>query len=112
MIYTTIVATKIQKGIRRSLPEAGGAFLHPTHAPDAAELEQEYAMKTCFPDSKTSRRMTWGNLWFGLTNPQFGLATALIYTLTLWAIKPPIGAETNLVRAAKTTLAAALASPF
>jgi hypothetical protein len=90
----------------------GGAFLHPTHAPDASELEQDYKVKTSFPDAKTSRRMTWGNLKFGLTNPQFGLATGLIYTLTLWAIKPAIGAETNLLRAAKTTLVAALASPF
>lgn len=100
------------KGNQKITAGGGGAFLHPTHAPDASELEQDYAIKTSFPDAKTSRRMTWGNLKFGLTNPQFGLATGLIYALTLWAIKPGIGAETNLLRAGKTTLVAALASPF
>jgi hypothetical protein len=90
----------------------GGAFLHPTHAPDASKLENGYTRKKSFPDENTSRRLTWGNLWFGLTNWQFGLATGLIYALTLWAIKPPIGDEANFIRAAKNTLAAALASPF
>jgi 3',5'-cyclic AMP phosphodiesterase CpdA len=100
------------RGNHKITAGGGGAFLHPTHAPDALDLEKNYTMKSSFPDSKTSRKMTWGNLKFGLTNPQFGLATGLIYTLTLWAIKPPVGTETNLFRAAKTTLAAALASPF
>ena len=90
----------------------GGAFLHPTHAPDASKLENGYTRKKSFPDENTSRRLTWGNLWFGLTNWQFGLATGLIYALTLWAIKPPVGAETNFLQAAKTTIAAALLSPF
>jgi 3',5'-cyclic AMP phosphodiesterase CpdA len=100
------------KGNQKITAGGGGAFLHPTHAPDASKLERDYACKKSFPDSKTSRRLTWGNLKFGLTNPQFGLATGLIYFLTIWAIKPPIWNETSLASALRLTLRSALASPF
>lgn len=99
------------EGNQKITAGGGGAFLHPTHAPAASKLKDGYTLQESFPDQKTSSRLCWGNLKFGLTNKQFGLLTGLFYFLTLWAIDPHIGQTANFGLAVKTTLRAALAGP-
>ena len=69
----------------------GGGFLHPTHGGDVSELRNHYKFKTAFPPPEKSRSLTWRNLGFLFLNPQFGCATALLYTLTCWSVMANIG---------------------
>lgn len=59
----------------------GGAFLHPTHAPEANELAGGFKLKAAFPDEATSRRLTWKNLLFPILNPKFIPAIGSVYGL-------------------------------
>jgi hypothetical protein len=79
----------------------GGAFLHPTHAPEASRLVervsasgapgQAFVARASFPDAATSSRLAWRNLYFPFLNPQFGFVPAALYLLTAWALRPDIG---------------------
>ncbi len=69
----------------------GGAFLHPTHGADVAQLPGGFVQKAAFPDEATSRSLTWRNLLFPVWNPRFGVLTAALYTLTAWTVMAPIG---------------------
>lgn len=69
----------------------GGGFLHPTHGGDVSELRNHYKLKRSFPPPDKSRNLTWRNLGFLFLNPQFGCATALLYTLTCWSVMANIG---------------------
>jgi hypothetical protein len=76
----------------------GGAFLHPTHhLEENIELnwmngkkrlslpkvgtasENGEAAYSCYPSMDVSRRLTWGNLWFAVTNWDFSILMAAIY---------------------------------
>ena len=69
------------KGVSKITAGGGGAFLHPTHAPDAALLDGGFDLKAAYPDEATSRRLTWRNLLFPFINPKFGLAMGSMYGL-------------------------------
>ncbi len=69
----------------------GGAFLHPTHAPDVSTLEDGYELKASFPGWWRSFGLAFRNLLFPFINPWFGLATALLYSLLAWSAQPNIG---------------------
>ncbi|EPX59759.1 hypothetical protein D187_002503 [Cystobacter fuscus DSM 2262] len=59
----------------------GGAFMHPTHAPQAQRLRCGSEQKKCFPDEKTSRELTRQNLMLIRHSPFFGLLTGTLYLL-------------------------------
>lgn len=62
----------------------GGAFLHPTHKQDLAEVGKIPPFKLCksFPDERVCSRLCWWNLLFPLWNPWFGLLTGALALLT------------------------------
>lgn len=77
----------------------GGAFLHPTHAPDVGRLPERdgngkvrrtFALRTSYPPPDESRRMAWRNLLFPYLNPWFGTVPAILYLLTAWTLVPAI----------------------
>jgi hypothetical protein len=88
----------------------GGAFLHPTHGPDARELRDGSKLQKSFPDESTSRRLCWRNLLFPVLNPYFGVLTGTLYVLTTWTVKVDIS-EANLWQALAQTFHAALNRP-
>src|SRR5207237_8046901 len=59
-------------GVQKITSGGGGAFLHPTHAPDTRQLRHGFVQRTTYPDEKTSRRLAWRNFCFPLLNPQAG----------------------------------------
>lgn len=78
----------------------GGAFLHATHDEDVSLLREEtvssprareFALRKCYPDLRRSRRLSWGNLLFGLKNPKFGIVPALLYLMTIWMVGSGLG---------------------
>lgn len=69
------------QGAQKITAGGGGAFLHPTHAPDAATLGGGFTQRGAYPDLATSRRLTWRNLLFPFINPKFGLAMGSLYGL-------------------------------
>jgi hypothetical protein len=77
----------------------GGAFLHPTHAPEAGRLVerdergakvQDYALRAAFPPVAACRRLAWRNLLFPFLNPAFGIVPAILYLITSWTVLAPI----------------------
>lgn len=74
-------------GTQKITAGGGGAFLHPTHGQDVETLPGDFRLESCYPDSNTSRMLTWRNLGFLFLNPYFGAVTALLYMLTAWAVK-------------------------
>ena len=78
----------------------GGAFLHPTHDEDVSLLTEEpvegtpalrFGLKCCYPGLKESWRLAFGNLLFGVKNPKFGIAPAIVYLMTVWLVGAAIG---------------------
>jgi hypothetical protein len=78
----------------------GGAFLHPTHDEDVSLLREdaisyrgsrEFALRASYPDLRQSRRLSWGNLLFGLKNPKFGIVPAFLYLMTVWMVAVGLG---------------------
>ena len=93
----------------------GGAFLHPTHAPDSRQLADGFECKKAFPDSDSSKRMAFKNLLFPFLNPTFGLVTGLGYMLVAWTlmsgvIEPQLQ-DPALSAVARVLLNQALANP-
>ncbi len=78
-------------GTQKLVAGGGGAFLAPTHGEDVDELRGGFKLKASFPDEKTSRRLTWRNLFFPFTNPPFGFLPAILYFLTSWAVMADVG---------------------
>ncbi len=68
-------------GVQKITAGGGGAFLHPTHAPDASKLDGGFALRSAYPAEPVSRRLAWRNLLFPLINPKFGLAMGTLYGL-------------------------------
>lgn len=68
-------------GAQKITAGGGGAFLHPTHAPDASKLDGGYTLRGAYPAESVSRRLTFRNLLFPFINPRFGLAMGSLYGL-------------------------------
>src|SRR5688572_25036395 len=62
----------------------GGAFLHPTHAPDSQQLRNGFEQRASYPDEKTSARLSWRNFQFPLLNPKAGWLYAFMYAMSAW----------------------------
>ena len=108
-------------GTQKITSGGGGAFLHPTHGADVSVLEEKdangevlrrFELKASFPDARTSRRLSWRNLLLPYLNPTFGLLTAVLYAMTAWASKAPIGRIEDLGSAVYVSLVMAIQDPF
>jgi hypothetical protein len=62
----------------------GGAFLHPTHAPQTGNLRNGFVQRASYPDAKTSRRLSWRNFLFPFLNPKAGWLYSFLYTMSAW----------------------------
>jgi len=69
------------EGAQKITAGGGGAFLHPTHAPDASRLGGGFDLRSAYPAEAVSRRLAWRNLRFPFINPKFGLAMGSLYGL-------------------------------
>lgn len=74
------------EGVQKIVAGGGGAYLHPTHAPEAESLPHGFSERACYPDKATSRRLNWQNLVFPFRNPSCGVAMALLYFLSAWLV--------------------------
>jgi hypothetical protein len=72
------------EGIQKITSGGGGAFLHPTHAPDTRKLSDGFVQRAAYPDEKTSARLTWRNFLFPLINPKAGWLYAFLYAMSAW----------------------------
>jgi 3',5'-cyclic AMP phosphodiesterase CpdA len=69
------------EGAQKITAGGGGAFLHPTHAPDTSKLDNGFTLRSAYPAESVSRRLCWRNLLFPFINPKFGLAMGSLYGL-------------------------------
>lgn len=72
------------EGVQKIVSGGGGAFLHPTHAPRAAELPGGFRERAVYPTAQVSSRLAWRNLLFPWLNPRALIAPALLYALSAW----------------------------
>jgi len=72
------------EGIQKITSGGGGAFLHPTHAPDTKHLRQGFTERAVYPDEKTSRGLCWRNFLFPFINPKSGWLYAFLYSMSAW----------------------------
>lgn len=79
-------------GTQKIIAGGGGAFLHPTHQPHVRELRDGFVEQACYPDVRTSRRLTWRNWLFPVINPRAAWIPAAVYTLTAWLASSRLGA--------------------
>jgi hypothetical protein len=72
------------EGIQKITSGGGGAFMHPTHAPETRRLRNGFEQRAVYPDEKTSRRLSWRNFLFPLINPKSGWLYAFLYSMSAW----------------------------
>ena len=72
------------EGVQKITSGGGGAFLHPTHAPQTHELRNGFRQSAVFPDEQTSRRLCWRNFLFPAINPKSVWLWAFLYTMSAW----------------------------
>ena len=102
-------------GTQRITAGGGGAFLHPTHAPDVSRLADGSELARSYPDEATSRRLTWGNLKFPFLNPSFGIVTALLYLFIAWSTRTQTLGRAGIdqpLRAARYAVRGILTEPW
>ncbi len=78
-------------GTQKITAGGGGAFLHPTHGEQVQSLDGGFELQKSFPAPEESSKLTWRNFGFLFINPKFGFLTAMLYVLTAWAGKSPVG---------------------
>jgi hypothetical protein len=79
------------EGRQKITAGGGGAFLHPTHAPAAPQLQDNYVLKKSFPTEAQSRRLALQNLVLPLHSPSFGLITGGLYLMLAMAAYSELG---------------------
>jgi hypothetical protein len=94
------------EGIQKITAGGGGAFLHPTHAPDTRTLRNGFEQRACYPEEKTSARLSWRNFQFPLLNPKAGWLYAFLYAMSAWLASASL--EASDVIDLPTALAAAV----
>ena len=102
------------EGIQKITSGGGGAFLHPTHAPDTKQLRNGFAERAAYPDEKTSRRLSWRNLLFPFINPKSGWLYAFLYAMSAWLASASLEASDiiDLPTALAATMNAAIRDPL
>ncbi|HZF18054.1 MAG TPA: hypothetical protein VE046_19160 [Steroidobacteraceae bacterium] len=100
-------------GVQKIVAGGGGAFLHPTHAPEADSIPGGFRERTCYPDKATSRRLNWRNLAFPFRNPSCGFAMAFLYFLSAWLVAASYHGEalSSVHDAVETAVGIALRNP-
>ncbi len=73
-----------EAGVQKITSGGGGAFLHPTHAPDTRKLRNGFVQRAAYPDEKTSRALSWKNFLFPFVNPKSGWLYAFLYAMSAW----------------------------
>jgi hypothetical protein len=71
-------------GAHKVIAGGGGAFLHPTHQPDVATLQDGFTEQACYPARADSARLAWRNLLFPFLNPKACGLPAIVYALSAW----------------------------
>jgi calcineurin-like phosphoesterase family protein len=71
-------------GVQKITAGGGGAFLHPTHAPDTRKLRNGFEQRAAYPDEKTSAALSWRNFLFPFLNPKSGWLYAFLYSMSAW----------------------------
>lgn len=71
-------------GRHKIIAGGGGAFLHPTHKPHTAQLQEGFTEQQCYPPKPTSSKLAWRNLLFPFINPKACLLPGLVYALSAW----------------------------
>jgi hypothetical protein len=94
------------EGVQKITSGGGGAFLHPTHAPDTKELRNGFVQRAAYPDEKTSRSLTWRNFLFPAINPKSGWLYAFLYAMSAWLASASL--EASDVIDVRTALAAVM----
>jgi hypothetical protein len=95
-----------REGVQKITAGGGGAFLHPTHAPDTKTLRNGFVQAAAYPDEKTSARLTWRNFLFPFLNPKSGWLYAFLYAMSAWLASASL--EASDVIDLPTALGAAL----
>jgi hypothetical protein len=82
------------EGSHRITCGTGGAFLHPTHDRIPKLLAEGYKRgPVTFPSERTSRFLTWRNVFFFFKNPSFGVLTGLLYMMIAWGLGTSVGEQ-------------------
>jgi hypothetical protein len=102
------------EGIQKITAGGGGAFLHPTHAPDTRQLRNGFVQRAAYPDEKTSAALSWRNLVFPLINPKSGWLYAFLYSMSAWLASASLDAAdvVDLSTAWQAALNAAIRDPL
>jgi hypothetical protein len=102
------------EGVQKITSGGGGAFLHPTHAPETTKLRNGFEQRAVFPDEKTSRRLCWRNFLFPLINPKAGWLYAFLYAMSAWLASASLEAADviNLPTAFAAAFNAAIRDPL
>jgi hypothetical protein len=102
------------EGVQKITAGGGGAFLHPTHAPDTRTLRNGFVERATYPDEKTSRRLTWRNFLFPAINPKAGWLYAFLYAMSAWLASASLEAADviDLPTALGAALNAAIRDPL
>jgi hypothetical protein len=102
------------EGIQKITAGGGGAFLHPTHAPDTRKLRNGFERRAVYPDERTSARLSWRNLLFPFINPKSGWLYAFLYAMSAWLASASLEAAdiVDLRTALGAALNAAIRDPL
>ncbi len=102
------------EGVQKITSGGGGAFLHPTHAPETPELRNGFRQRACYPPETTSRALSWRNFLFPVFNPKAGWLWAFLYGMSAWLASHSLEASdlTDLKTAFFAALHAAIRDPL
>lgn len=102
------------EGVQKITAGGGGAFLHPTHAPDTRKLRNGFVQRAAYPDEKTSARLCWKNFLFPFVNPKAGWLYAFLYAMSAWLASASLEAADviNLRTALEAAMHAAIRDPL
>jgi hypothetical protein len=102
------------EGIQKITAGGGGAFLHPTHAPDTRKLRNGFEQRAAYPDEKTSTGLSWRNFLFPAINPKAGWLYAFLYAMSAWLASASLEASDviDLPTALNAALNASIRDPL
>ena len=102
------------EGVQKITAGGGGAFLHPTHAPDTHTLRHGFVQRAAYPDEKTSAALSRRNFLFPFINPKAGWLYAFLYAMSAWLASASLEAADviDLPTAWEAALHAAIRDPL
>jgi hypothetical protein len=102
------------QGVQKITSGGGGAFLHPTHAPDTRRLRNGFVQRAVYPDERTSAGLCWRNFLFPFLNPKAGWLYAFLYAMSAWLASASLNESdiVDLPAAFEAALNAAIRDPL